>query len=155
MSYETTHDWTAGDFIRASDLQKMTNAALAAAFARFELGGSRETPIAGTAWVEAWESRPFWLPDDAATYEGLTFTLFVELKNSDALGVMRARLRRTDTDAIIWTSADTSATAFEEQSFTFTPIAGVKYAIDFQKDDDTLVAWGFGYVIRLIRELGT
>lgn len=153
MSVTATHDWTPGDFIRAIWLNAITAAALASAWQRIRIGGSRETPLATTGWVRAWEYDPYKVPADDALYDGYVHTLVIELKVSDASAVMRARLVRTDTSAVIWTSDDSSATAWEEQRETWTPIAGVPYAVDFQKDNDEFGAWGVAYVERLVREL--
>lgn len=119
------------------------------AYKVFDLGGSSEVSIPGTARIAAFERRPFIIRDD--WYDGYVFNVFVEMQVQSGGSVTAFIVDETDT--IIWTSGACTATSWQEQTTTFTPTVGVKYYLHFQKADDTHDCWGYGNVTATAKAL--
>jgi len=127
---------------RKPNIEKTRVSINACAFNDFDLGGSSENSIPGIVRIAAYERRPFIVRDD--WYLGFVYNLFVEMMVESG-GSVTAFLVDED-DTILWTSGPCTATTWQEQTTTFTPVVNVKHYLHFQKADDDHAAYGYGRI---------
>jgi hypothetical protein len=147
MPYQTVDDINAATDVGFEQFQQIRDAARAAIYnPPAWLGGSRRMTVQGTGYQDAFDARPFIVPDTPSS--GATYKAKVTLKTADAGTTITPRIRNiTDaTDAAVGVAED--ATSFTEQTLTFTPVVGKEYRLQFVKSNDDAPAWGFGVLQR-------
>jgi len=147
MPYQTVTDANAATDFGYETVQKIRDATRAAIYnLPAWLGGSRRYTVQSTGYQDAFDARPFIIPDTPSS--GATYKVKVSLKTADPATTITPRIRNiTDaTDAAVGTAED--ATSFTEQTLTFTPVVGKEYRLQFVKSNDDAPAWGFGVLQR-------
>ena len=137
---------------RKGNMEKCRQGLNACAFDRIDMGGSSQVSIKGQAEQEIYESRPFWVPDDNDWYTGYIFTVYAELKVSNAANTLTVTVK-DDLGTVIWSDDWNSTSWSTALRFEFEPDPERRYIAYVENSDDTYDAWGFVYVIRSARSL--
>lgn len=145
MSFPTATPVVAGDFGRASWADAVVDDLKALALAEFDLGGSIDQGITGTAQTAAVNQKR--VRTFHADYtDNFVWTIIVWMQVGSG-GSVTAEVK-DDLGTVVHTFTAHTSTSLLAQRYAFTPDPAREYLLYFTNTNDPVIAVGYGKIIR-------